>query len=421
MRALSTRTFSTVFAAAKAAGLSYKAIASATGIKADRVSQIAHGNASITSIDIIERVADGLRIPGHMLGLAKRSWEGKATTDPPTAKEAEPMQRRQLLRGALTAGLAASSLTPITDVLTAASQTLTDTDVPDLAHLQAVTEQHSYGYGGRAPADVLVDLVADFADVTPLMRRPQRTATRTELCRIMGQLGGMVGVVLHDLSDRRNAYAWFDTAARAAEEAGDRHLHTWIIARKAMVPINFGAPVAAVDLAERARHTAGTADSAAATLAAAVAARAYALAGRSEDAQDALRDADRLADALPGEERADTWFGHCEQKHGVHLSHALTTLGLTRRANEVQEHALNLSSPTSTLTRTLLRLDAAACRHHDGNTLEACEAAVDALTDAPARFRTGLAHRRATDLHNRVPAKLRNAPPARALAAALAV
>ncbi|MFJ5556781.1 hypothetical protein ACIQCD_04930 [Streptomyces sp. NPDC093250] len=36
-------------------------------------------------------------------------------------------------------------------------------------------------------------------------------------------------------------------------------------------------------------------------------------------------------------------------------------LGDTRRARESQQRALELSAPTSTMTRTLLNIDAAAC------------------------------------------------------------
>jgi transcriptional regulator with XRE-family HTH domain len=419
VQAVATRTFSTVFNAAKTAGLSYNAIAAATGMKAERVSLVARGEAKITGIDTIERIADGLHIPGGMLGLAARCWENITSVDPQPGRENESMQRRQLLRGALAAGLTATSLKPIADVLAEADHALTADGPADLAHLEAVTEQHSYGYGGRVPSDVLADLIADFADVTPLLQRPQPAATRTALSRTMGQLGGMAAVVLHDLGNRREAYAWFATAARAAEEAGDRSLQAWILARKAMVPLNFGSHQTAADLAEQARRIAGTANTAVAALAAAVAARAYALAGRSDQADSAIRAANHLADALPDAERADTWFGHCEQKHHVHLSHALTALGETKRARESQTHALALSAPTSTLTRTLLRLDAATCQHRDGDTLDACQAAVAALTDVPARFRTGLTRSRAVDLYRCVPVNVRSAPAVRALAEVL--
>lgn len=64
IRALAKRDFTPVFAAAKAAGLSYNAIAAACEMKTERVSLIARGSATVTSIDTVERIADGLHIPG---------------------------------------------------------------------------------------------------------------------------------------------------------------------------------------------------------------------------------------------------------------------------------------------------------------------------------------------------------------------
>ncbi|MBX7265611.1 hypothetical protein KIF24_05845 [Micromonospora sp. Llam7] len=420
VQALRDRNFQVVFAAAKAAGLSWNAMAAATGLKAERISLVARGEARITGIDTIERIADGLRIPGSMVGLAARSWESDTAVAPQPAREDESMHRRNLLRSALAAGLTAAPLTELADVLAKADNALAVTGPADLAQLEAATEQHSYGYAGRVPTDVLADLVADVTDVIPLLQRPQPAVTRVALTRLMGQLSGMTAVVLHDLGNQREAHAWFATAARSAAESGDRQLHAWILARKAMLPLNFGAPHAAAELAKQARHIAGPQATAAATLAAAVSGRAYALAGRRDEAAAALRDADRLANTLSEAERADTWFGHCEQKHHVHLSHALTALGETDQARESQAHALALSAPTSTLTRTLLRLDAAGCQHRDGHTLDACQTATAALTGIPSRYRTGLTHRRAADLYRNIPANLRSKPAARALAEVLA-
>ncbi|MEV4620507.1 helix-turn-helix domain-containing protein [Asanoa sp. NPDC049573] len=76
--ALATRDFGVVFAAAKAAGMSFNAIAAATGMKAERVSLVARGAASVTALATVERIADGLRIPGAMVGLATRAWERDA-------------------------------------------------------------------------------------------------------------------------------------------------------------------------------------------------------------------------------------------------------------------------------------------------------------------------------------------------------
>ncbi|MGW2888211.1 hypothetical protein ACWDDN_23315 [Streptomyces griseoruber] len=106
---------------------------------------------------------------------------------------------------------------------------------------------------------------------------------------------------------------------------------------------------------------------------------------------------------LPEGERPDTWLTYGEQRHPVPLSHAFTTLGDTRRARESRRHALELSAPTSTMTRTLLNIDAAARSHHDG----ACRRAVAALAGLPGGFRTGLVRcgSRTLDLYEAIPAQ----------------
>jgi hypothetical protein len=94
----------------------------------------------------------------------------------------------------------------------------------------------------------------------------------------------------------RGAAAAADGHRTAA--AGDEGCLT-VLAREAMVPLNYGAPKAAAGLAEQARHSAGSQPTAAATLAAAVAARAYALNHQPAQARQALAAADALMERLP--------------------------------------------------------------------------------------------------------------------------
>ncbi|MEU9471310.1 hypothetical protein AB0D78_32740 [Streptomyces avermitilis] len=406
VRALHERDFTTVFAMAHDVGISFNRIAEACVLKSERVSQIARGTAAVTALATVERISGGLRIPGAFLGLAAQPWEDTAALSSESHHgEDDPMKRRQLLRGALAAGLTAPALAALTAARTDVDQTLYP-DVPqDLSDLEAAAESYGYGYHGQAPTRVLADLVTDFTTLRPLLTVPQPAPVRTRLCRTAGQMAGMTAIVLHDLGSRRESRAWFATAARAAAESGDDLLHAWVLAREAMVPLNYGAPKAAAGLAERARHLAGHRPTAAATLAAAVAARAYALNHQSEQARAALEAADALMDRLPESERSDTWLTYGEQKHHVHLSHAFTTLGDTRLAHISQERALELSAPTSTMTRTLLNIDAAACSHHDGDTEQACRRTVTALTALPDGYRTGLVRRRALDLYEAIPAQ----------------
>ncbi|GAA2047305.1 hypothetical protein GCM10009839_60400 [Catenulispora yoronensis] len=76
-----------VFALAERYGLSRSAISRMTEIKTDHVREIINGRRLIESFAVYERIADGLGIPGAMLGLAPRPWEaetGPAATHTPT-------------------------------------------------------------------------------------------------------------------------------------------------------------------------------------------------------------------------------------------------------------------------------------------------------------------------------------------------
>ncbi|MER7574916.1 twin-arginine translocation signal domain-containing protein [Streptomyces sp. NPDC126514] len=99
--ALASHDFGTVFHVARAeAGISYSLIAAETGIKPERVGTLARGNGKVTSFDKIVRIADALRIPGPMVGLAPRPWE---TLAEPSAGAAP---RRDFLKTSAAASLA---------------------------------------------------------------------------------------------------------------------------------------------------------------------------------------------------------------------------------------------------------------------------------------------------------------------------
>lgn len=414
-QALAARTFSAVFAAAKAAGLSYYAIGDAIGVKAERVAEVARGKGAITGIDTIERIADGLHIPGAMLGLAKRYWE----CDPPApaAREEDPVERRQLLRGALGASTAVP-LTGVADVLKDMEQALAYSGRQDVTAVEVAAERHSQGYRGRDPDDVLSDLINEMARAVPLLNLYHPTSVRSDLARAIGQIGGLTAIVLHDQGRGAEALQWFATAAEAAKQSGDRKLRAWILGRRAMVPLNYGAPQIAARIAEQARHVAGSGNSAAAALAASVAARSYAMSNQRARATAALQDADRISGSLSATESSATWFGYCPQKHQVHRSQALTQLGETRAARQSQNAGLRLTSPAG-MTYTLLLLDAAICQHHDGDSTGACARAADILAHAPEPYRAGLVRQRGVELYRGLPDQTQRASSGRRLATVL--
>ncbi|WP_131769179.1 peptide deformylase [Candidatus Protofrankia californiensis] len=92
--ACSVRDFGTIFRLMrKYDGASQDRISSPVdGLSQSRVSRIARGEDRIASLDLIERIADALRIPGGYFGLAPRRWE---STTQPAGPQPVPAQASQ--------------------------------------------------------------------------------------------------------------------------------------------------------------------------------------------------------------------------------------------------------------------------------------------------------------------------------------
>ncbi|MGA5406930.1 helix-turn-helix domain-containing protein [Streptomyces lavendulocolor] len=106
--ALSTHDFGTVFRLARErAGISYSRIATECDIKPDRVGTLARGQGRISSFGKIVQIADALRVPGHMVGLAPRPWEADGAPAPQDWTGPD-LHRRTILQVATASGLAAA-------------------------------------------------------------------------------------------------------------------------------------------------------------------------------------------------------------------------------------------------------------------------------------------------------------------------
>nr|WTB28794.1 helix-turn-helix domain-containing protein [Streptomyces sp. NBC_00830] len=109
-RALISHDFGTAFRLARErAGISYSKIAAECDIKPDRVGTLARGQGRITTFEKIVQIADALRVPGHLLGLAPRPWETDAAPAGTSRTENGPhVSRRTILQAATSTGLAAT-------------------------------------------------------------------------------------------------------------------------------------------------------------------------------------------------------------------------------------------------------------------------------------------------------------------------
>ncbi|MGW1989469.1 hypothetical protein [Embleya sp. NPDC001921] len=248
---------------------------------------------------------------------------------------------------------------------------------------------------------------ADLGLLREVLGRPHPASSRTELARTAAGITGLVAIIQHDRGDQREAHGWFTTAERAAIESGDRHMPAWVLARHAMLPLNYGAPRAAADLAFRARAEAGRDSTAAGALAAAVTARALASIGNHDGALAAINDARTMAEDLDTAQSTDTWFGYPAQKHHVHLSQAFTLMGRTRQAYAEQQSALALTHTPSIMTRALVAIDTATCLSADGDPTAAADMAAHVWQELPKEFSEGLVRSRADILHQSLPGAAR--------------
>lgn len=87
-RACASRDVGAIFGLAREhAGMSLSKLARLCEMTPSRVGEYIKGRARVRQQHVVERVADGLRIPGEMLGLAPRPWQGDADAAP----DGEPM------------------------------------------------------------------------------------------------------------------------------------------------------------------------------------------------------------------------------------------------------------------------------------------------------------------------------------------
>ncbi|MFE5614166.1 transcriptional regulator [Streptomyces sp. NPDC056524] len=316
-------------------------------------------------------------------------------------KENEDVNRRRFI-GVTAAAAGVSVLPGIAQAREGIDGGLSGGSAGELAYLESAFERHRGGYHGRSPDTVLAEMRGDLKLLGQVLQQPHPAKDRADLARTTAGIAGLVAIVQHDRGDQREAFGWVSTAAQAARESGDRRMTAWVLARHAMVPLNYGSPEVAAKIAAKARREAGDNPTAAAALAAAVTARSLAAIGDTEGAQAAVRDVRNLADRLDGQEAADTWFGYPGQKHFVHLSQAYTLLGDTKAAYEAQDEALALTASPSVMTRALIAMDTAACLRSDGDPTAAADMAAGVFEQLPSSYRQGLIKSRAETLLQRL-------------------
>ncbi|MEW1655869.1 hypothetical protein [Streptomyces sp. NPDC093707] len=210
------RDFSRVFRLVKKqAGIYPSMIARLCELTPSRVGEVIAGERRLQHMDVVERIADGLRIPGHMLGLARRSWE---TPPSLTVTEREPAVPRTLIP---------EKPTPVDLPGSDVDSILALTSTPDpspstLTALRASIEDYWRRDDQHGGETLRPAVVGQLRYVVGLLGESRSRALKNDLYGVAAELARLTGWTHFDARQYNQARAYFTQALQLAKEVDDR-------------------------------------------------------------------------------------------------------------------------------------------------------------------------------------------------------
>ncbi|MFE2724912.1 hypothetical protein [Kitasatospora sp. NPDC059327] len=278
--ALAEHDFAAVFGLIKKyGGLSQNRIAAACQITPGKVSTIMSDSSKrITSYEVIARIADGLGIPGGLVGLAPRPWESTLAESPQPITTSRPdndfpwqpevttalaiqltgtdlaMDRRTATRLLAAAAITGTALLDPLEGWLASPAAAADRRRPgrlgshDVTQLEAAAVafrqwDHRFGGGLRAKA-----VLGQLNDTAAALEDRQRPDVERRLHAVMAQLAGTAATMMWDSGYQRRAQDYYRLALRSAHEGGDRAYGANVLAGMARQVLYAGRPGDALEL-----------------------------------------------------------------------------------------------------------------------------------------------------------------------------
>ncbi|MEN8655139.1 hypothetical protein ABCR94_32285 [Streptomyces sp. 21So2-11] len=415
-RALTEHDFGAAFTLIKKwGGISQNRIGAACQLTPGKVSTITSGAQRVTSFDVVCRIADGLRIPGSLLGLAPRPWETATETPverPPAPAGARPasldvpwrpdatvdlashltgadllMDRRTMNRALAGAAITgAALLDSLEGWLQPAAAVpgprrrgrLGMTEIGELETTARAFRQwdHRYGGGLRRKA-----VLGQLNEVSANLDEHQAPAVEARLYRIMAQLAGTAATMSWDCGLQSRAQDYYRLALRAAHAGGDAVFGANVLGGMARQMLYRDRPDDALQLINLAQE--GARDAIGPRVRAMLHTReawAYAAQGRTAGFQRATaRAAEALAAAVPGEEEP-YWIAYFDKAEfaGVTGGRLLDMARqdprqhAERAATEIRR-ALAARGPEAGRSHALDRIGLAECRFLVGDIVGGAE------------------------------------------------
>jgi transcriptional regulator with XRE-family HTH domain len=366
-------------------GTTQAQIAAATGLTQGRVSKLMSDlQMRVMHIDVIERIADGLQIPGAMVGLAARSWETGDQERDESEQGEDHVLRRTALRagGALLMGGLVEALDSEPDAMNSALDT-SNISTDRLDYFEATAERLGVEVIQVVPTQILSATVSHFRSVRRLVREQQKTAHRVRLVRTGAQYATVVGEILFNQGSFELATMWYKSAYHAAVDIGDRYLADIALAGQSYIPTYSDDPagVLRITTARLERTDRRLAASPAVAWLWGLNAKAHAALGSADAALRAFeRGRTALENSPPAQVRPGI-FSFVREKQAFYEASAFVTLGDSPKAIAAADRALELYDLRETTEPALVRFERASALVQSGELDEGCRFAAGTVLD----------------------------------------
>ncbi|MFD8965080.1 hypothetical protein ACFV0C_08760 [Streptomyces sp. NPDC059568] len=378
-RACRQRDFAKVFHLVKVkAGIYPSRVAALCGMTPSRVGEIISGRRGLAHIDVIERVADGLRIPGAMLGLAHRPWE---IPSPAITRQRTPDSSARTSTAATGSeqNLDAEPRSDLDDLLTLADGRVTRST---LLALRSSVEDYWRRDDEHGGASLRPAVVGHLRYVTQMMRSV-RAPLRRDLQSLDAELARLAGWAYFDARQYSTARTHFTQALRLSHGQDDRLFMANVLSCMSLQATYDGQPSDAVALACKAQDSARTAGGQPLVMSMLHMREAFAHATLRDGAschQAIGRSRDAYEQARGQEDEAPSWVRYFDEtKLIVDTGIALAKLGESERAEPLIAEGLRRETGAQQRGRAFHAFWLATAQLQQGKLDAACHSAGLAL------------------------------------------
>ncbi|KOX00533.1 NsdA [Streptomyces sp. NRRL B-1140] len=374
------RDFARVFRLVKVrAGIYPSMIARRCDLTPSRVGEVIAGRRHLLHMDVVERISDGLRIPGDMLGLARRAWETPQVLAVDEREAPQVPEQEQQAPASLPG--------PDVDGILALA-TRTSLNKATLEAFRSSIEDYwrrDDQHGGEAlrPA-----IVGQLRHVVGLLKESRPPSIQNGLYGIAAELARLTGWTYFDARQYSQARAYFTEALQLAKEIDDRQFMANVLACMSLQATYQDKPADSLALVTAAQDQARSALGSTPRVMSMLAMReafAHATLGNRDDTHRAIGEAHSQFEQIGASDPDPSWVTYFDEpKLIVDTGIAHGRLGEAATAEPLIADALRREHHTNQRGRAFHSFWLARTQLDQGKLDQACHTATQALEPASA-------------------------------------